>query len=423
MTDRPLRIVLINASDAGGGAERSILTLHQSLRSLGHDSTLYVGEKRTEQPGVYAIPYVRGLPGSRRFARWVEALTGWQDIYNPGFRRLVRAIPADTDVVHFHNLWGSAAYADIGVLPAITSRCPGVFTERQNWSFTGHCACFLDCLRWQNGCGHCPHLETPPAIPRDGTRHNWLRKRSVVRRSRLVFVGISDHVCRLARQSPIWHGKRIVRIYNGIDHRAFSPASSLVRARRRGVLGIGEDRVAVLIAGQTLEGYHQGIAMDGYGAVREAHAVDSRILPVLVGHSAPDAAQRFFAGEAVVVPFRRTPEEMAECYQACDVTITTSRTEAFGRIPAESQACGVPVVSLDTGGLAEVVRDGVGGFVVSAGSPSALVERLLHLAADAALRAALGEGGRRHVVDHFDPEATARLHVDLYRDILAHGTA
>jgi len=48
--------------------------------------------------------------------------------------------------------------------------------------------------------------------------------------------------------------------------------------------------------------------------------------------------------------------------------------EAFGNVAIEALACGVPVITYDRGGPAEIVRDGVTGFVVPVDRPSAVVE-------------------------------------------------
>jgi len=139
-----VRIVHIHTSDVGGGAGRSVCCLHHELRAMGHESTIFVGRKASSDPGVIEIPYVRGVPGSRRIARWIENRMGWQDVYSPSFRALLDQIPVETDIVHFHNLWGAGGFADLSAIPAITARWPAVLTEHQNWSLTGHCGCFHD---------------------------------------------------------------------------------------------------------------------------------------------------------------------------------------------------------------------------------------------------------------------------------------
>ena len=253
----PLRIALVHASDLGGGAERSVVSLHRALRAAGHASTLFVGERRTDEPGVEQIPYVRGVPGSRRVARALEQRFGWQDIYNPSFRGLTRVLEGRFDVVHFNSLWGSAGYADLGALPAITRGIPGVVTLRDYWMLTGHCAVFFDCERWKSGCGRCPDLAIQPAIPVDGTRFNWHRKQRAVAAASLHIVTISDDLKRQVESSRILADKPVSRIYNGIDLDVFRPCDADQRLRQRRALGISDNECVVLLAGQTVEGHRQ----------------------------------------------------------------------------------------------------------------------------------------------------------------------
>src|ERR1039458_8862953 len=53
------------------------------------------------------------------------------------------------------------------------------------------------------------------------------------------------------------------------------------------------------------------------------------------------------------------------------VSVIPSRAEAFGFVALESMAVGLPVIASNTGGLAEVIRDGVDGFLVPPGDAQA----------------------------------------------------
>jgi glycosyltransferase involved in cell wall biosynthesis len=413
----PLRIAMVHASDLGGGAERSVVSLHRALRARGHAVTLFVGDKRTAEPGVEAISYVRGLPGSRRAARWLEQRFGWQDIYNPSFRALAEHLPGRFDVVHFHSLWGSAGYADLAALPAITRRLPGVLTLREQWMLTGHCACFFDCRRWQTGCGSCPDLSIPPAIPRDGTRFNWQRKRRLIAASRLHLVAISDHLKRQMAQSPILREKPMHRIYNGIDLSVFVPPPADERRRLRQNLGFADADTVVLLTGQTVEGLRQGIAAHHAIAAMNACSDLSALRALVVGPSAEQFTQALQV-PAKTLPFQRSEAEMARCYQLADVTLVTSKVEAFGRIAAESQACGTPVVAFGADAIPEVVLDSVGGLVVPPEDTAALGAALRRMLLDAELRKRCARAGREHVARQFDERHVADQYLCVYRKIL-----
>ena len=422
VSQQPLRIAIVHASDLGGGAERSVVSLHRGLRATGHASTLFVGERRTEEPGVEAIPYVRGVPGTRRVARALERKFGWQDIYNPSFRALRQRLQGNFDIVHFNTLWGSAGYADIAALPALTGGIPGVLTLRDYWMLTGHCAVYFDCMRWKTGCGQCPDLSIQPAIPVDGTRFNWRRKRNAVAGANLHIVAISDDLKRQVEVSPIFAGKPVSRIYNGIDLDVFQPVQSGLRQEARTALGIAESDLIVLLAGQTVEGVRQGIASHHAVAALNANRGIPGLKALVIGKSAERIAQQLQV-PSVVLPFQTNPADMARCYQLADLTLVTSEVEAFGRIGAESQACGTPVVAFDSGGIPEVVIDGVGGRIVPRRDTQQLADVLREMLESEAHRERMGQAGLAHVRDQFDQRLIVDRYLDVYRRVLERAAA
>ncbi|MEL6106167.1 MAG: glycosyltransferase [Planctomycetota bacterium] len=411
-----MKIALVHTADFGGGAERSVVSLHKQLRSAGHDCTLYVGRKTSSESDIVEIPYVRGIPGLRRTARAIERRFGLQDIYNPSFRNLIRLIPSETDVVHFNSLWGAAGYADLGVLPAITRRFPSLVTMREAWLLTGHCACFFECDRWKQGCGQCPDLARAPAIERDGTASNWRRKHRLFGRSPIRVIAISNWLARRARESPILKHLPIETVYNGIDTEVFRDVDPSVRRNLRRKFGVGEDQIAILVAGQTVEGINEDIAQEWVTAINEIS--DDRIVVMIIGHSAQRVSQGVSA-PSICVPFRATPEEMAECFHAADFTVVTSAFEAFGRIAAESQACRTPVVSFDTGGLPEVVVDHEGGLLVPRHDIAALRNAIERMLREAELRKQLGVQGQVAIHQRFSDSLIAENYLRQYRGEIA----
>lgn len=416
-----MRISLIHAADAGGGAEQCVMSLHRSLRALGHESQLVVGEKRTAQAGVSEISYVRGPPGMRRLARAVESATGLQDIYNPSFRAMARGVTRDADIVHLHTLWGSAGYGDISMLPRISHAVPSLLTLHDSWFLSGHCACFLACNRWKTGCGSCPDLSLVPATRKDGTSANWKRKRSVVARSRLHVIAVSDWLKAQALQSPIFEGCTISRIYNGIDTTIFRPASGDSRADIRARLGIDSSRKVILLAGQSVEGIRSGIATPHALAALNSLAGREDICALVIGPSAERVAQSLEV-DSICLPYQSSLDDMASCYQAADITLVASEFETFGRVAAESQACGTAVVSFDSGGLREVVADGLSGFVVPYPDSAGLGRCLARLVSDDELRMAFASAGRQRAEALFAESVVALEHLALYRSIIAERT-
>jgi glycosyltransferase involved in cell wall biosynthesis len=375
---------------------------------MGHDSHLHVGYRHLDEPAVSTIERVRVFPGLARLTRWAEQKRGWQNLYAPGFRQLPSIIDGDTDVVHVHSLWGAGNYADPGALPKLTRRFPLVMTLRDEWMLSGHCACTHDCMRWQSGCGRCPDLSIPPAIARDGTAFNWRRKRALVQKSHLHVTTVSDWLRQRVLKSPIFAGKPVSVVYNGIDTRVFKPGS---RQSARAELGWPADRFLVLLAGQSVEGIRRGFAQQAAAAINGLK--DSRILSVLVGHSAPAVAATL-SRPCITMPFQKEPADMARCFQAADLTLVSSEVETFGRIAAESQACGTPVVTFASGGLPEVVKDGVGGIVIERFDMLAYAAAISALLEDRAWLEQMGQAAAAWASSRFANEVITHNYLDVY---------
>jgi glycosyltransferase involved in cell wall biosynthesis len=409
--ERPLKIATVHAADHGGGAERSVLTLHRALLARGNDSRLHVGYLHLDEPQVFEIPRTNPFRGCLGTVRAIESATGLQDLYAPGLRRILRQLSPDVDIVHLNSLWGSGHYADVGAIALAAKRFPTLLTLRDEWMMTGHCACTHHCNRWRRGCGRCPDLAVPPAVPRDATRLNALRKRWVVQRSRLHITTVSEALRRQAEQSPILAGKPITVIHNGIDVKVFSPGDRRI-ARRE--LGLPEDGVMLLLAGQTIEGINQGIAQQAAAALNRIQ--DPHITALLVGRSAPKVAATLSV-PFHILPFQKTPEQMASCYRAADITLVSSEVETFGRIAAESQACGTPVITSDAGGLPEVVGHGVGGLVVPNRSVEGFEAALRQLLPNQDHQKYLAQGGLEWVRERFGDEHITQQYLNLYQQL------
>lgn len=111
---------------------------------------------------------------------------------------------------------------------------------------------------------------------------------------------------------------------------------------------------------------------------------------------------------------------MTEAYAAMDVLVLASRTtdrwaEQFGRVLVEAMWCGVPVIGSDSGEIPWVIQTTGGGRVVPEGDAHALAQALAGFRDDPGVRRAIGERGRRSVVEQFSVRAVG----DQLHDVLA----
>lgn len=92
--------------------------------------------------------------------------------------------------------------------------------------------------------------------------------------------------------------------------------------------------------------------------------------------------------------------------------------EGLGMVFAEAQAMGLPVVSFASGGVPEVVDDGVSGLLVPEGDTVALGQALHRLLGDEALREKMAIAGQQHIAQTFDIAKNTPLLEAIYDRVL-----
>jgi len=112
-------------------------------------------------------------------------------------------------------------------------------------------------------------------------------------------------------------------------------------------------------------------------------------------------------------------EDVARFYDAVDVILLPSINEGTPVTVIEALAASRPAVATRVGGVPDVVRDGVDGFLVDSADGDTLAARLAELAADPELRARMGAAGRARVLERYSVERLVSDVDELYRRLLA----
>ena len=108
----------------------------------------------------------------------------------------------------------------------------------------------------------------------------------------------------------------------------------------------------------------------------------------------------------------------------CDsgIYVMTSRFEGLPMTLIESQSCGVPIVSFDCDcGPAEIITDGVDGFLVPQDDIVQFVQAVVKLARDEDLRRQFGAAAKLNS-QRFAPEKIAEIWQNLFNDLTKNTT-
>ena len=102
-----------------------------------------------------------------------------------------------------------------------------------------------------------------------------------------------------------------------------------------------------------------------------------------------------------------------------EVFVLPSRQENLPYTVMEAMACGVPCVAFDVGGVHDLVEHERTGWLARPGDAADLARGIAWVLEDDARRRALANRSRRKTEEEFELTRVARLHGDLYREVLA----
>jgi glycosyltransferase involved in cell wall biosynthesis len=117
------------------------------------------------------------------------------------------------------------------------------------------------------------------------------------------------------------------------------------------------------------------------------------------------------------LPLLTQPELAAE-YRRATLHVVPALDEGLGLTAVESLLSETPVVGFRSGGLPDIVPDGVAGRLVEPGDEQALADALDAVLADAEARRSMGAAGRAHAIARFGAAAASERYAELYRRTL-----
>lgn len=207
----------------------------------------------------------------------------------------------------------------------------------------------------------------------------------------------------------------------GVDTEKFHPAPKSVTLVER--YGLGD--FTILFVGRLTEDKGLIYLIQALGQLKDSGA-DFKAL--IVGSGDQESQLKALTTElgldAHVVFIGWVPsEELPDYYNTADVFVGPSVVgskgwqEALGLVFIEALATGLPVISTNTGGIADVVEDGVTGYLVDQRSSEQIARRLQALYEDRAPLQELSRHGRATVERRFSwdtvTSAYARVFVEL----------
>jgi len=240
-----------------------------------------------------------------------------------------------------------------------------------------------------------------------GRAGQWCRRISqrVYRSSKRV-ICVSEHVREQVLEGT-GSSCRTSVVYNGVDPQLFSPANEEGQNELR-VLSVGNlipikghEFLIRAIASLRIEFPELSLEIIGEGPER------SRLAAL---------AYELGIGERVHLQGRQSRQAVADAMRRCTIFAMPSRYEGLGCVYLEAMSAGKPAIGCRGQGIAEIIRQGVNGFLVGADNEKELTIALGMLLRDENMRRNLGRAARDTVLDRLTLERQAESLARIYRE-------
>ncbi len=365
-----------------GGVARSVKTLEDGCRRLGHEVRVIAPESdgAEESPDVLRVPAIQHFNGSDFSVRIP-------------FPNVIREFIEDfgPDLIHSHHpfLLGDAAFRE-----AWKMEVPIIFTHHTLYERYTH---------------YVP-LDSPAL------------KRAAVQLS-VEYCNLCDQIVAPSQSIADLLQRRgvttpIRTIPTGIDTGFFAGGEG---GRLRAKMGISPEarvigHVGRLAQEKNLEFLAEAVAM----RLEE----DAKAVFLLVGNgdarwAVLDSLRKRNLETRIHAPGSLSGDDLAAAYAAMDWFVFASQSETQGIVLAEAMAAGKPVVALDGPGVREIVRDRENGMLLATtASARDFAGALGELMEDAELRTRCAENARKTAAE-YDTDVCVRAMLDCYQTLVS----
>ncbi|MDY6796175.1 MAG: glycosyltransferase [Actinomycetota bacterium] len=437
-----MNILEINTTDMFGGAEQVAVDLLNKYLEKGLEAKLAVRFKHADYREIYELdvfdrstlaggffhylnkavsrmPHFRGKNALQESlsllscpSRLLDRIKGIEDFNYPPYYGIPSLPWWKADIIHCHNLHRN--YFNLRSLERISPEIPVMLTLHDTWTFTGHCTYFVDCELWETGCARCPHLERYVPIRKDRAGTNWETKKRTYDNSNLYVATPSKWLMNCVDRSILRASEKRV-IPNGVDTRVFKNGN---RAEARKSLGLPPHHFIVLhvsAAGRARSEFKDYATIESALEHVKSRLRGEDVLFVCIGGSEGEELRR---GNEIFLPRISDRSKLAAYYNASNVFLHAANAENLPLTVLEAQACGIPAIVTEVGGVPEIIQDGVTGFLVPRGDSEAMAATVIEMLNNRELRRKVGMDAAREVLRSYTLDLQADRYISWYRDII-----
>ena len=419
------------------GKSSACVRLHMAERKYGMDSCVLTGYMDGDIIGAYRINNIQKKDILSRIKNKIDNKVGSikESIFESKYkivdgmpftkdlsgrnilkRKEVINLIKNSDVIHLHWICGFISIKEISQLKKFKK--PIVWTFHDIWPLTGGCHCDYNCEKYKCMiCGKCPIINSTK--DKDISTVIVKKKKKYIRHTDLSIIAPSKWMEQNITQNVIFYDKKCFNIPNALDTNIFSEKSLNIIVNKYKIKK-DNSKINLLFSSSSLNTPYKGICYlyEMLRILKNNHKdIVEKLTIHLLGSDTEDVYKELKGFEIKLWGRISDQEEIAGIYSLADCLVYPSLCDNLPNTVMEALSCETPVVAFDIGGISDLIDHKVNGYLSEPKNAKSLLEGILWILENNENNI-LGKNGREKVLNNFSEGIIARMHYNLYKELL-----
>ena len=432
-----IKVLHVSSNDNLGGAAKASYRINNSFKKL--DEKLIKSKMRVINKTTKDINVIGGAPiYQNKLQRKINPYlslyfklgfnpttqTGFSTcLINTGLGKEINYLyqSKKIDIVNLHWLGSSTiSIAEIGKL-----KPPIVWTFHDQWPFCGtehysNSNFFGKTINEEERfvSGYVKSDENTQKNNKDLNRVVWLKKKDLWKK-KMNIVCPSKWMENCVKKSALMHNWSTNLIPNPIEVNFWHPINKLIAKKS---LNLDPNKLIILyMSSSEKSSYRKGVDLFINSInklkqnIKNSEIDDFELL--IFGDTNPfEKSKSFFKYH--FLGSQQDDISLRLIYSAADIFIISSRQDNLPNVGIEAHSCGTPIVAFNTGGLENIVNNGITGFLAEPFDFNSLSNLIYKILTEKDLRLEMCKNARERALSEWSMEVISELYFNLYKKII-----
>ena len=229
-------------------------------------------------------------------------------------------------------------------------------------------------------------------------------------------INISKNEYESALKYKIAPTKKMCVIENGIDFKKFEDCNNW-RDKTRRKNNIKEEEIVIGVVGRISEQKDPMTTIKSFNILKKSYKGNLKLMLIGSGNLEQEvlyyAKQNNIENDVIITGWT---ENVEKYIPALDIAILPSKWEGFGLVLLEYMACDKPIVASNIGGIPNIIKDGINGYLIECGDCTELSNKIKILIENKSISQKFIEENREYR-KKYDIKNVIKKHIDIFNQI------